>query len=293
MANYAVAADFLNNDLDAEVARVQGEVENAVRLGARTFRHDGAWGLPKDGSARTFQQALPRIAEGCRRVTEYAAARGIRTMVENHGTFLQDSLRLEQLVAAVDHANFGLLVDMGNFLCADEAPEAAVGRLAPYAFHAHAKDFLYKPCTARDPGRTWFATRAGAYLRGTVIGHGVVPVEAALRILQRAGFDDVVAIEFEAWSPAWRPCSSGTRTCRPCCKKKKRRARNRGFRFRARNVFFGWISCSGPSPGGRRRGRCLALGAVAVGELRGEIRAVAEGEERVLLDQEGVRLTGG
>ena len=119
VANYAVAADFLNNDLDAEVARVQGEVENAVRLGARTFRHDGAWGLPKDGSARTFQQALPRIAEGCRRVTEYAAARGIRTMVENHGTFLQDSLRLEQLVAAVDHANFGLLVDMGNFLCAD------------------------------------------------------------------------------------------------------------------------------------------------------------------------------
>ncbi len=201
VANYAVAADFLNNDLDAEVARVQGEVENAVRLGARTFRHDGAWGLPKDGSARTFQQALPRIAEGCRRVTEYAAARGIRTMVENHGTFLQDSLRLEQLVAAVDHANFGLLVDMGNFLCADEAPEAAVGRLAPYAFHAHAKDFLYKPCTARDPGRTWFATRAGAYLRGTVIGHGVVPVEAALRILQRAGFDDVVAIEFEGVEP--------------------------------------------------------------------------------------------
>ena len=201
VANYAVAADFLNNDLDAEVARVQGEVENAVRLGARTFRHDGAWGLPKDGSARTFQQALPRIAEGCRRVTEYAAARGIRTMVENHGTFLQDSLRLEQLVAAVDHANFGLLVDMGNFLCADEAPEVAVGRLAPYAFHAHAKDFLYKPCTARDPGRTWFATRAGAYLRGTVIGHGVVPVEAALRILQRAGFDDVVAIEFEGVEP--------------------------------------------------------------------------------------------
>ena len=32
VANYAVAADFLNNDLDAEVARVQGEVENAVRL---------------------------------------------------------------------------------------------------------------------------------------------------------------------------------------------------------------------------------------------------------------------
>lgn len=34
-----------------------------------------------------------------------------------------------------------------------------------------------------------------------MIGHGVVPVEAALRILQRAGFDDVVAIEFEGVEP--------------------------------------------------------------------------------------------
>ena len=201
VSNYAVAADFLNNDLDAEVARVQGEVENAVRLGARTFRHDGAWGLPKDGGARTFWQALPRIAEGCRRVTEYAAARGIRTMVENHGTFLQESLRLEALVAAVDHTNFGLLVDMGNFLCADEAPEQAVGRLAPYAFHAHAKDFLYKPCTVPSPGRGWFSTRAGAHLRGTVIGHGVVPVEGALRVLCAAGYDGALAIEFEGMEP--------------------------------------------------------------------------------------------
>lgn len=209
VANYAVAADFLNNDLDAEVKRVCGEVENALALGARTFRHDGAWGLPKDGSVRTFQKALPRIAEGCRRVTEYAAERGVRTMVENHGTFLQESARLEALVAAVDHPNFGLLVDMGNFLCADEAPEQAVGKLTPYAFHAHAKDFLYKPCTARNPGRTWFSTRAGAYLRGTVIGHGVVPVEGALRILRGAGYDGVVAIEFEGMEPCLEAIALG------------------------------------------------------------------------------------
>lgn len=199
--NYAVSADFLANDLDAEVEKTCSEVDNAAALGAQTFRHDVTWTQPKQGAAFTFESVLPRLAEGCRRVTEYAAQRGIKTMVENHGQFVQDSARVLALIDAVDHENFGALVDMGNFLCADEAPEKAVGVLAPYAFHAHAKDFLYKPCTAADPGTGWFGTRGGAYLRGTIIGHGVVPVEAALRILGRAGYDDTVAVEFEGLEP--------------------------------------------------------------------------------------------
>ena len=50
-------------------------------------------------------------------------------------------------------------------------------------------------------GRLWFGTRGGAFLRGTVIGHGVVPVEACLRILKNAGYDGTVAIEFEGMEP--------------------------------------------------------------------------------------------
>ena len=77
-------------------------------------------------------------------VDEFAADLGIKTMVENHGYFCQDSERVEKLMNAVNHPNFGALVDMGNFLCADEDPARAVGRMAPYAFHCHAKDFHVK-----------------------------------------------------------------------------------------------------------------------------------------------------
>ena len=42
-----------------------------------------------------------------------------------------------------------------------------------------------------------FQTRAGNYLRGTVIGHGNVPVKQCLSILKSAGYDGTVAIEFE------------------------------------------------------------------------------------------------
>ena len=76
-------------------------------------------------------------------------------MVENHGFFCQDSVRVEKLVTAIDHPNFGVLLDMGNFLCADDNPTTAVGRLLPYTFHCHAKDFHIKPGTDPYPGEGW------------------------------------------------------------------------------------------------------------------------------------------
>jgi sugar phosphate isomerase/epimerase len=162
------------------------------------MRHDAAWGFPSDyKGVQSFDAVLPRLAKGCRAVTEYAADLGIKTMVENHGFFAQDSERMEKLVTAVDHPNFGLLVDMGNFLCVDEEPEKAVGRLMPYAFHVHAKDFHVKSGNQPNPGRGWFSSRGGNYLRGAVIGHGDVPIVQCLKIMKGKNYDGILSIEFE------------------------------------------------------------------------------------------------
>ena len=201
IANYTIGADFLKGsggDLQAEIARVKAEVDVAQILGSPGMRHDASSGWPADhGGPKSFEAALPRLAQGCRAVTEYAADKGIKTMVENHGRFCQDSVRVEQLVTAVDHPNFGVLIDMGNFLCADDDPATAVGRLMPYAFHCHAKDFHVKPGTDVFPGKGWFESRAGNYLRGAIIGHGNVQVLQCLRIMHREGFQGVLSIEFE------------------------------------------------------------------------------------------------
>jgi len=199
--NYTVGADFINGsdgDLAAEIERVKEEVCVAEVLGAGGMRHDATRGFPAGAvGARDFATALPRLVEGCRAVAEFAAARGIRTMVENHGFFCQDSERVERLVCAVDHANFGVLIDMGNFVCVDEDPGQAVGRLMPYAFHVHAKDFHMKPGNSPAPGQGWFQSRGGNLLRGAIIGHGDVPVPQCLRVMKAAAYDGVLSIEFE------------------------------------------------------------------------------------------------
>ena len=201
MVNYTIGADFLNGsdgDFDAEVERLKKEVDIAAILGVSGMRHDATRGYDAaNRHQRGFDDALPTLIEGCRRVTEYAATKGIRTMVENHGYFCQDSRRVEKLVNGVGHDNFGILIDIGNFLCADEAPEIAVARLAPYAYHVHAKDFHVKSGNALPPQNGFFKTRAGNYLRGAIIGHGEVPVLQCMSILKNAGYDCYVSIEFE------------------------------------------------------------------------------------------------
>jgi len=201
IANYAIGADFLRGsggDLANEIERVKREVDIAEILGVPGMRHDASAGWPDDHvGPKSFDAALPRLAEGCRAVTRYAAGKGIRTMVENHGVFCQDSARVEKLVTAVDHPNFGVLLDLGNFLCVDDDPTTAVGRLLPYTFHCHAKDFHFKPGTDPHPGDGWLISRGGNYLRGAIVGHGNVPVLQCLKTIKRAGYDGVMSLEYE------------------------------------------------------------------------------------------------
>ena len=200
IVSYTIGADFLRaaGGWEAEVERLKGEVRVAAALGVKMMRHDATQGFPKDHAGPAdFAAALPILAKACRAATEFAEGLGIRTTVENHGFFAQDSERCEQLMKAVGHKNFGALVDIGNFLCADENPVAAVRRMAPYAFHCHVKDFHPKPAQASEPGRGWFKSRGGNYLRGSIVGHGNVDVPACLAAMKAAGYDGWLSIEFE------------------------------------------------------------------------------------------------
>lgn len=181
--------------LRAEIARVKGEVDIAAALGAPVMRHDLVWELEKTGEGRSFHGMMPKLAATVREIADYAAAKGIRTCSENHGRIAQDSDRMEAFVTLVNHDNYGLLVDMGNFLCVDEDPVTAVSRVANFAFHAHAKDMLILPHDTDPAGL--IATRGAGLLRATAIGHGSVPVERCIRVLKRAGYDGWLSLEYE------------------------------------------------------------------------------------------------
>ncbi len=198
---FDVGADFTKNDLKSyreEIERVKKLVDNAVYLGVPMMRHDVSYGNFSEGSGITFDRALEVMVYCCREVAEYAEKAGIRTMFENHGFYIQEHSRVERLLNEVCHPNFGLLLDIGNFMCADDDPVDAVTALASKVVHVHAKDFHFNSeANGKSEGRGWFKTSGNNYLQGAVIGCGDARVEDTVRILKNSGYDGYITIEYE------------------------------------------------------------------------------------------------
>lgn len=80
------------------------------------------------------QRAL--AADGLRRLTEFAAERGINVIVENHGGISSNGAWLASVIRAVGHPRCGTLPDFGNFqIAGDEWYDRyqGVGELMPFA----------------------------------------------------------------------------------------------------------------------------------------------------------------
>ena len=198
ISSYTIGANFLQEDVAAEVTRIKGQVDIAAILGVKVMRHDIFSSYPDSYKGiRTFDAVLPLIAPAIREVAEYAASKGIITMSENHGYIAQDADRLLRLYTAVNCPNYRYLCDIGNFICADEDCAVSVGKMTELISHVHVKDFFIRSGMEPDPGRGWFRTRAGNYIRGTVFGQGNIPTFQCLRVIKKSGYDGYLSLEFE------------------------------------------------------------------------------------------------
>ncbi len=193
---YTVGVDLAGENGEDELKKLLGYIDVCEALGAKTLRHDVCYSLSKE-HLTSYRDAIKVLVPRIRKATEYAEKKGIRTCTENHGYIFQAPERVEELILAVNHKNYGWLCDMGNFLCADAEPARAVAIAAPYTFHVHAKDFLFKSGETGICPNGYFGTAGGNFIRGTVVGHGIVPVKQCVSIFKKAGYDGWLSLEFE------------------------------------------------------------------------------------------------
>ena len=211
LVNYSILADLCREGdaLAAEKARIRHEIDIAAELGVPRMRHDvTAFRRPLAQNTLTdFDRWLPVLTDSARELCEYAAARGVMTLIENHGFFANGCDRVERILNGVAHPNYGLLLDTGNIVCVDEDPTAACQALTARTRMVHLKDFYIR---SRDPGDStqfdcgghWFRSRAGKYLRGAILAQGDLDVYAILGALKKSGYDGCVAVEFEGLEDA-------------------------------------------------------------------------------------------
>ena len=194
---FTVDSKIYCDDPEGELAHLCSLVDVAAELGIPLMRFDIAYKFLGNESSKSPKKVIDTVAPYIRRLADYAKEKGVKVCSENHGRIMQDSYRVEELFYQVDHENYGLLCDIGNFGGADEDCAAAVSKLLPHVCFVHAKDSFLKSGMTYDPGRGFNRTRGGNFRRSTILGHGDVPVYQILTAIKRSGYDGYVSLEFE------------------------------------------------------------------------------------------------
>lgn len=223
LVNYSILGNLAleGEELQKEVKRIKREVDVVAALGIPSMRHDISFFRRSmfESTVADFDRLLPQFAEQTALICEYAKGQGVRTLLENHGFFVNGCDRVERIINAVNHENYGLLLDTGNIICVDEDPSVACAQLARLCKMVHLKDFYVRH---QDPGDTtqfdcagrWFRSRGGKYLRGSIVGQGDLDIAAAIRALKAANYDGPIAIEFEGMEDAQYATAVGLHNAR-------------------------------------------------------------------------------
>lgn len=207
LSSYTIGANFIQESAEAvqaEVERVKKEVEIAAVLGVKRMRHDCAWRDQSQCSYANFDKDLPMLADCCGQIADKAKGFGIVTSIENHGFYVQASERVQRLILMVDRDNFRTTMDVGNFLCVDEDPEAAAVRNTPFASMIHFKDFHIRREVPNPEG--YIKTPAGRFIRGAITGDGDVNLAGIVKILKANNYDGFLSIEYEGWDECKSSC---------------------------------------------------------------------------------------
>jgi sugar phosphate isomerase/epimerase len=110
-----IMCDGEGNLGDPDAAKRQTAVENHYKwvdaakfLGCHTIRVNGY-------SSGTPDEQMKLVADGMRKLVEYADKAAINVVIENHGGLSSNAKWLVQTIKKVDHPRAGTLPDFGNF----------------------------------------------------------------------------------------------------------------------------------------------------------------------------------
>lgn len=134
------------------------------------------------------ERATHRILEGLGEVAREAEKLGVILAVENHGGLPGTGEEQVEIIGKINSAALKATIDVGNYMSSGQEAHEGTRIAAPHAAYVHFKDFKRIP----GDGNPW-----GWKLEPCVVGEGDVDLVACLQALRDAGYDGVIALEYE------------------------------------------------------------------------------------------------
>ncbi|UCE54996.1 MAG: sugar phosphate isomerase/epimerase [Desulfobacterales bacterium] len=140
-----------------------------------------------------FEDHGPQIEKLSRMFThamKIADTYGIKLADENHIDYSADEML--EIIHNVNHPNFGINFDTGNFLRVLDDPIQGMEKLAKYTFATHVKDLKINPHAAVND---WY------FFSCTPVGDGLVDNQKLAQLLKNANFEGFLAVEIDTLHP--------------------------------------------------------------------------------------------
>lgn len=177
--------NFAAEDLDAEIAKVNSQIDMCVALGADVLRIFAGWLKPATYTDADFD----RISDALLQVGEYALERDVAVAMENHGGITATGAQcyrllidpICELLEGADRQSLGLNYDPANFRHAGEDPLGALMVTGDLIVYSHWKDVRFE----------------GETPEYCAVGEGMIEWAPVIEEMIATGFDGYWAIEYE------------------------------------------------------------------------------------------------
>jgi sugar phosphate isomerase/epimerase len=188
-----IANDFTSANADGHVEWAVNVTRAAAELGAAAVRVDP---LARDKSVNA-SEARDRFARATERVLRRTADTGVDLGMENHGSYANDPMFLDAVLAAVPDPRLGLTLDTGNFYWFGfplEGVYELIEKYAPAAKHTHLKSINYPPDVARRKREVGHAYGECC----CALHEGNLDLRRVVKVLRDAGYDRDLCVEDES-----------------------------------------------------------------------------------------------
>ena len=162
-------------------------IEYANAIGAKVMRVVGSSLMFR------FEDHGPQIEKLSRMFTnamKFADNYGIKLADENHIDYNADEML--EIIHNVNHPNFGINFDTGNFLRVLDDPIQGMEKLAKFTFSTHVKDLKINPQAAVND---WY------FFSCTPVGDGLVDNQKLAQLLKDANYEGFLAMEIDTLHP--------------------------------------------------------------------------------------------
>ena len=170
-------------------------IEYANAIGAKVMRVCGSSLMFRFEDHGPQIQKLTRMFTNAMKVADQY---GIKIADENHIDYNADEML--ELIHNVNHPNFGINFDTGNFMRVLDDPIQGMEKLARYTFSTHVKDLKINPQAAVND---WY------FFSCTPVGDGIVDNQKLAQLLKDANYEGFLAMEIDTLHPDYNDDEDG------------------------------------------------------------------------------------